>query len=331
MKRVAIIGSFQRYYENVVEVMELFNSNSLYVTSPKKSKIYDRIDDFVIFESDNKNYSPEEIQMITLEKILRADVIYVYNKEGYVGKTTSYEIGVCYSKQKPVYFLCMPQDLPIPINSEQIQSPANFVKLILGNKQKLYSEHGFCCEASLSFQKIFGEEYVNDKNIKGKNIVICGSMHFYDDMVLCKTVLEKKGIHAIIPKDEKNVINYFSTEEFMQFKRKVSSAYLKKIRNKSTSAILVYNATKNGRENYIGANTLVELAMAFIWNRKIFILNDIYEPLKDELIAWNCIFLKGDLEKLVYELNREKVHIYLEDKMEQVSLFESIDGESNDC
>ena len=60
--------------------------------SPKESYISGRIEDFVIFESDRKDFSPAEIQMITLERIIAADMVYVYNPKGYVGRTTCYEI-----------------------------------------------------------------------------------------------------------------------------------------------------------------------------------------------------------------------------------------------
>ena len=89
-----------------------------------------------------------------------------------------------------------------------------------------------------------------------------------------------------------------SEEEFRKFKKRVSGAYLKKIREKETSAVLVYNETKRGIDNYIGANTFVELAMAFSWNRKIFLLNDIYEPYKDELSAWDVICLHGNIDQI---------------------------------
>lgn len=61
--------------------------------------------------------------MITLEKILNSDAVYVCDPEGYVGKTTCYEIGFCYSRSKPLYFLEKPKNLPMPIAEEQISIP----------------------------------------------------------------------------------------------------------------------------------------------------------------------------------------------------------------
>lgn len=112
---VAIIGSFKKYYSEILDIIQIFKRAGLYVLSPKESYINGRIDDFVIFESDRKDFSPAEIQMITLDKIIKADMVYVYNPNGYVGKTTCYEIGFCFSKKKPIYFFDYPDDLPIPV------------------------------------------------------------------------------------------------------------------------------------------------------------------------------------------------------------------------
>ena len=83
---------------------------------------------------------------------------------------------------------------------------------------------------------------------------------------------------------------------------------------------MVYNGTKKGQANYIGANTLVEIAMAFTWNRKIYLYNDIYEPLADELLAWGCICLKGNIGKIIYDMDQDNIR--LGEKYKQLSLFD---------
>ena len=118
-------------------------------------------------------------------------------------------------------------------------------------------------------------------------------------MMDCQTLLKRHDIRAIIPKEEGTITEAYTDVAFREFKRKVSRAYLKKIREKDTEAVLIYNGEKHGQQNYIGANTLVEIAMAFTWNRKICLYNDIYEPLQDELLAWGCICLKGNMERLI--------------------------------
>lgn len=296
--RVSIIGSFQKYYDDVIEIIRLFRNNGLWVLSPKDSRITGKIEDFVYFESDNQHHTPEEIQMITLERILLSEAVYVFNPGGYVGRTTCYEIGFCYSRSMPLYFLSRPQDLPIPVLDEQILLPESFVKLCLEGRCRFYQELDMCEPALRSFKNIMNISSGEHQELE-RNVVICGSMVFFDEMLACQDKLKQLGINSIVPKEENDMILNYSEEEFRLFKRRVSSSYLRKIRDKNTIAVLIVNERKNGIDNYIGANTLVELAMAFSWNRKIFIFNDIYEPLADELLAWDSICLKGDLDQII--------------------------------
>mgnify|MGYP002511527140 CR=1 FL=1 len=323
--QVSVIGSFRRRYKEVVKIVSVLRKMGLSVASPNGSKVCDSIEEFVIFETDNPEFNPEEIQMITLEKILNSDAVYVCDPKGYVGKTTCYEIGFCYSRNKPLYFLEKPKDLPMPVDEEQIISPEEFGKIVLNNEQKVYMEFDLCNPAQKAIRNIFFLNTYDNKTIVGKKkIVICGSMQFYDEMLTCQEILKKKGVKAIIPKEENEIVSLYDELAFRKFKRKVSSAYLKKIREKDTIAVLIYNGTKKGQVNYIGANTLVEIAMAFTWNRKIYLYNDIYEPLADELLAWGCICLKGDIEKIIFDMRQENIEI--EEKYKQLSLFDEFNN-----
>lgn len=323
--QVSVIGSFRKRYKEVVRTVNVLRKMGLSVTSPSGSKVCNSVEDFVIFETDNSEFKPVEIQMITLEKILNSDAVYVYNPKGYVGKTTCYEIGFCYSRYKPLYFLERPEDLPMPVAEMQIISPEDFGKIVLNNEQKVYMEFDLCSPAKKAMGNIFLTNTYNDKTlIEKKKVVICGSMLFYDEMIACQETLRKKGIKAIIPKEENESINLYNELAFREFKRKVSSAYLKRIRERDTIAVLIYNGTKKGQVNYIGANTLVEIAMAFTWNRKIYLYNDIYEPLADELLAWECICLKGDIEKIIFDIKQNDIEV--DEEYKQLSLFEDFNN-----
>lgn len=316
--QVAIIGSFRKYYKEILNLIKLFKNEGLYVWSPKESEICNSIEDFVVFKSDNPKYTPAEIQMITLERILRADAIYVYNPDGYLGRTTCYEIGFCLSRCKPVYYYEKPQDLPIPILENNIVEPEKFCDLINANDFVFSTELNICKEAQFAFEKIHGFKSILEKS--QKNIVICGSMSFYNEMLECQKLLKEIGVNSIVPKEEDEIVQTYDETQFFEFKRKVSSAYLKKIRDKETSGVLIYNGKKHGEMNYIGANTLVELAMAFSWNRKIFLFNDIYEPLRHELLAWKCICLKGDIKEIKNFLLEDSYKI-IENDYEQLSFY----------
>ena len=60
----------------------------------------------------------------------------------------------------------------------------------------------------------------------------------------------------------------------------------------------VINEEKNGKPNYVGANSFAEIAMGFYFGKTVFLKNDIYEPFADELVGWGVIPLKGNLDAI---------------------------------
>lgn len=69
---------------------------------------------------------------------------------------------------------------------------------------------------------------------------------------------------------------------------------------KNSDAILVCNYTKNGIENYIGGNTLIEIGVAAYAQKILYILNAIPEvSYKDEIFGTKPIVLNGDIELLM--------------------------------
>lgn len=298
---VSIIGSFRKpdHYDVVKNAIALFKKSGLVVLSPKGAKVCNSIDDFVIFESDDSALTPAEIQMITLNRIIHSNAVYVCNVNGYLGRTTCYEIGFCLSRNVPLYFLSPPLDLPIPVDQDHILSIEEFSVLASEGRTTRFhlAEMGQAMQKAIN--SIWPELNENKTAVGQKRLMICGSMVFYNRMKQFQSCLSAQGIDAVIPKDEGTLPASVDEKTFFQFKKRVSNSYLKKIRDSSTEAILVFNEEKNGIKNYIGANTFVEIAMAFAWNRTIYLLNDYYEPFRDELLAWECRCLNGNLYTLI--------------------------------
>ena len=86
-------------------------------------------------------------------------------------------------------------------------------------------------------------------------------------------------------------------------KKEASLLHFSEIEKDDVDALLIVNENKDGLENYIGANGFAELAFGFYKGRKIFLLNDIYQPFEEELVSWEVIPLKGNLEKINTILN----------------------------
>lgn len=121
-----------------------------------------------------------------------------------------------------------------------------------------------------------------------KNIVLCGSMKVKDKILEVSDQLTKTGFNVLLPK------------ECMEGLPKVyaSRKHFERIVDKENTYVLIVNAEKKGIKNYIGPNSFAEIAFAFYFNKKIYLLNDIYEPYEDELIGWGVIELHGDLTKI---------------------------------
>jgi hypothetical protein len=105
-------------------------------------------------------------------------------------------------------------------------------------------------------------------------------------------VLTGLGFVPIIPGVEKWEEG---KEDINKYKAEVSRGHFNHVVDKNTYAVLVINENKNGIVNYIGANTFAEIAFAFYFGKKIFILNGVYAPYGDELSAWGACFLNGKM------------------------------------
>ena len=121
-----------------------------------------------------------------------------------------------------------------------------------------------------------------------KNIVLCGSMKVKDKILEVKEELGNKEYNVLIPK------------ECMEGLPKVlaSRKHLERVIDPKNSYILVVNSINRGIENYIGPNSLAEIAFGFYYNKNVYLLNDYYEPYLDELVGWNVVPLKGNLDNI---------------------------------
>ena len=131
-------------------------------------------------------------------------------------------------------------------------------------------------------------------------ITICGSMAFARDMMEIKRKLENQNHVVIVPANTNkyangtiNVENKWGKIEF-----DVIRAYFEEI--KKTDAILVINKDKNGINNYVGGNSLIEIAFAHILNKKIFLLNPVPKiNYSDEIESMNPEILNNNLDKII--------------------------------
>ena len=116
-------------------------------------------------------------------------------------------------------------------------------------------------------------------------IVLCGSKKFIPKFFELQKELEEKQFEVVVPR------------EFIEDipKKEASLIHFKEIDKEDVDALLIVNEDKNETKNYIGANGFAELAFGFYKGKTIYLLNDIYEPCSEELLAWEVIPLKGNI------------------------------------
>lgn len=136
-------------------------------------------------------------------------------------------------------------------------------------------------------------------------IALCGSMDFVAEMRAARLALEKRGFQVFVPEDPDLASQPELLEKYLQLSKTeqrqirlgLIQAHLDKIR--LADAILVVNATKGEVAGYIGANTLIEMAFAYVLNKKIYVLNPIgSQKNQDEAEALAEVVLEGDLARL---------------------------------
>lgn len=139
-------------------------------------------------------------------------------------------------------------------------------------------------------------------------ITLCGSIKFADKLVEIYHQLEKMGHQPAMHGDMFKVADGTAPEieemrngaEHHEIKRKYG--YIKWWYDsiKNSDAVLICNFDKNGIKNYIGGNTLVEIGLAHVNDKKVFLLNDIPEnlPYLDEIKTMTDVSLNGDLNKI---------------------------------
>ncbi len=124
-------------------------------------------------------------------------------------------------------------------------------------------------------------------------------MAFAKQILKIKKELENLGHDVIAPENiEKYANGTINIEnKWEKIELDVIKAYFEKI--KSCDAILVANYTKNNILNYIGGNSLIEIAFAHVLDKKIYLLNDIPKMnYSDEIEAMGPFILNGDINKL---------------------------------
>jgi len=156
-------------------------------------------------------------------------------------------------------------------------------------------------------------------------IVICSSITFRNRYLEVTQELEENGIAVDVPelqkempveqqesddqKERTSIRGFFESQggvdafppdhKIWENKARAMREHIERIN--TGDAILVTNYDKNGIENYIGANTLLEMFYAFLKKMPVYVLNPLPDMrCKEELLGMQPIVINGDLS-MIYQ------------------------------
>ncbi len=131
-----------------------------------------------------------------------------------------------------------------------------------------------------------------------KVLIIC-SKAFYKDIAPIKQKLEEMGHVVELPNsyyqpDAEKKSWDLGQEAHSEFKARMFRMSEERIRE--VDAVLTLNFDKNGKKNYIGGATFIELYEAFMKDKKIYLYHAIPEGmLYDEIAGFSPIVINEDL------------------------------------
>lgn len=138
----SIIGSFRKYYDDVLDAISIFHNAGIGIASPEGSEVVDPTDEFVRFVTDPRESTDADIQAQALRRILSSDFVYTVCPSGYLGRTTCYEIGMIQSTGIPLYFSSPPKDLPIALRPGSVVNAKKLTQSITSRRDALSLKGG---------------------------------------------------------------------------------------------------------------------------------------------------------------------------------------------
>lgn len=109
--KVVISGSFRKHLQDILKLKKELEEQGIEVIKPNKVKTIDNIDnpDFVKFEGE-ENTHPYMLEWEYFDAIRQCDAHIIYNKDSYLGKSATYELGASMTKGEDteIYFIERP-------------------------------------------------------------------------------------------------------------------------------------------------------------------------------------------------------------------------------
>ena len=131
--RCILHGSFRKHFEEIKKTHKLFTDAGIEVLAPAMSEIKALEGGFAVLESDMEKDQRmiELIYLHNLKSLGEGGFSYFVNPEGYIGKSTSYELGIAQISNVRCFFRQTPDDHPAYLHKSSVWKPEVLVEYIL--------------------------------------------------------------------------------------------------------------------------------------------------------------------------------------------------------
>jgi len=130
---IVVSGSFRKHFEGISRVIKEFENLGIQVLSPKPSKVMNPEHKFITDDTDD----PKTLEQRRLDAIEKADTLYIYNLDGYIGASATLELGWAIALGKPIYSKEQSKDFTLKFFSGKIATPNEIQKELLKNQHNL--------------------------------------------------------------------------------------------------------------------------------------------------------------------------------------------------
>ncbi len=130
--KCVIHGSFRKHFDLIQQVRAIFIQAGIEVVAPEDSDLVSTKDGFALFEGE-QNKDPRLIELLylhNLKKIGKNGFSYFVNPDGYIGKSTSYELGIAQISNTRCFFYDNIKDHPAYVHKNSIWKPEHLAEYI---------------------------------------------------------------------------------------------------------------------------------------------------------------------------------------------------------
>ena len=124
--RCIIHGSFSKHFAEIQAAVRLFTDAGIEVLAPKLGELTGHADGFLLFD-DEQGQDPRLVELMylhNLRKLGENGFSYFVNPDGYIGKSTSYELGIAQLTNTRCFFSHKLADHPAYVHGSSVISTA---------------------------------------------------------------------------------------------------------------------------------------------------------------------------------------------------------------